>query len=199
MPSWRNCVPNRRNFDDHHPEIESPYCPAIDWWDRHGPTHLVSLKHVEIISCQPQTNKPRGTQEKWYHLPQKMGPTQLGYLWILDWHCIQGNWWWIPQREVAEGGIQKSLFQCPQTQDPGKGWKRDKLSFTNSSISPSPPQMKDSNVYLRWWPFLQPGAALVYPETTGPGGPRWWVIKDDRQYRLFARQPSWIILKYTVY
>lgn len=115
MPSWRNCVPNRRNFDDHRPEIESPYCPAIDWWDRHGPTHLMSLKHVEIISCQPQTNKARGKQEKWYHLPQKMGPKQLGYLWILDWHCLQGNWWWIPQREVAEGGIQKSLFQCSNT------------------------------------------------------------------------------------
>ena len=95
-------------------------------------------------------------------------------------------------RSCGRGNTKESvsMFKHRIQEMDGKG-----TSCTNSSISPSPPQMKDSNVYLRWWPFLQPGAALVYPETTGPGGPRWWVIKDDRQYRLFARQPSWIVYR----
>lgn len=113
---------------------------------------------------------------------------------------IYESWIDIAYREIGDGSLNEKLAKgeykrvCFNAHKHGIQEKDEKgTSCTDSSISPSPPQMKDSNAYLRWWPFLQPGAALVYPETTGPGGPRWWVIKDDRQYRLFARQPSWTV------
>ena len=144
-----------------------------------------------MLKSSQQTNKPRGKQEKRY---TKNGTKTAGVFMNPGLTLLTGKLVMDPSTRSWRRGNTKESVSMSTNTGSRKRMKKGQVAPIHQ-FSPSPPQMKDSNAYLRWWPFLQPGAALVYPETTGPGGPRWWVIKDDRQYRLFARQPSWTVYR----